>query len=87
MKAVVDARNTTPFTDAKQFDDQVRSPQPIGAGHGVLTNFFIVTVETSVGRIVRRTEALLERVTVDKPPTVRWQQPVRWHIERSKPDA
>lgn len=87
MKAVVETRDTTPFTDVKQFDDQVRSPQPISAGHGVVTNFFIATVETSVGRIVRRTEALLQRDTVGKPPTVRWQQPVRWHIERSKPDA
>lgn len=87
MKAVVEARDTTPFTDVTQFDNQVRSPQPIGAGRGVITNFFIVTVETSVGRIVRRTEALLQRDTVGKPPTVRWQQPARWQVERSKPDA
>ena len=87
MKTVVDARNTTPFTETKQFDDQVRAPQPIRAGRAVKTRYFVVTVETSVGRIVRRTEALLDRETVGKPPIVRWQQPARWQVERSKPDA
>lgn len=81
LKPLLEARDNTGFTEKKTFADQV--PKKIDATYDVKTQFFLVKVETSIGRIVRRTEALLERQTEgNKALAVRWHQPQPLQIVR-----
>lgn len=83
MKAVEAARANKPFTDINEFKALLPGSQ-VSGNIGVVTNFFIVTVTTNVGRIVRKTDALVERRSGKL--IVHWQEPARLQIEPSKPD-
>lgn len=86
IKPLLEARGINGFTEKKTFADQV--PKKIDATYDVKTQFFLVKVETSIGRIVRRTEALLERQQQgNKSMIVRWHQPQPLQIVRDDSDT
>jgi len=48
---------------------------PPTAGMVVKTDFFLVTLDTSIGRHERHTEALLQRSAATKTTTLIWHRP------------
>lgn len=50
-----------PFTEPGELTQQLQLNKKIDASHGVQTAFFLVTIETHIGRSLRRIEALVER--------------------------
>lgn len=74
------------FASATDFDKLFPGTPQNRGKHDVLTNFFIVKVRSTVGRITRSTEALVERNS--GKVIVHWQQPSRFQIARKEePDA
>ncbi len=73
------------FRTRQDFDKLFPGAQ--AGSHDVFTNLFIVNVRSTVGRITRSAEALVERSGNDNI-IVHWQQPTRWQIQRKEePDA
>jgi general secretion pathway protein K len=73
LQPVLDNRVSKPFTDAAQFITQVPSctPAPPPSLYGINTGYFLVTIDIRYGRLLRRTEALIERAS-GKPATILW---------------
>ena len=72
---IADQRVGKPYNNVADF----RSKLPAGltrptGGMSVKTDFFLVTLDTSIGRHERRSEALLQRLP-DKTTTVLWHRP------------
>jgi general secretion pathway protein K len=77
-KLVVQARENDPVTDKKIVQSLFpANAQPNAASYDVKSKYFIVTVETRIGRIQRRTEALIERSfgNATKADVVWYRQP------------
>lgn len=61
-KLIVQARETDPITDKKSIEALLpANARPNTASYDVKSKYFIVSVETRIGRIQRRTEALIDR--------------------------
>jgi general secretion pathway protein K len=75
LQPVLDSRVTQPFADAAQFIARLPSgtPPPQANLYGINTGYFLVTIDIRYGRLQRRTEALIERVS-GKPATVLWHR-------------
>ena len=74
------------FANKQDFDKLFPGTPQNRGNHDVLTNFFIVKVRSTVGRITRSTDALVERNSGKF--IVHWQQPSRFQIARKEePDA
>lgn len=58
---IVQARENRPFTDTGEFEAAVGGQPDEAGGYAVASSYFIVSVETRVGRTQRRAEALIER--------------------------
>ena len=58
---LVKARETNPFTDPKQV--QSLMPGAVPQTYNLQSGYFIVSVQVRIGRVERRTEALIERTT------------------------
>lgn len=76
---IVRVREGKPFTDKAQIQEflpkNAQNPPPNPPPYDVQTAYFIVTVETHIGRTIRRTEALLQRPAGGQPrATVLWQR-------------
>ena len=73
------------FRTKQDFAKLFPGAQP--GNYDVFTKYFIVNVRSTVGRITRSAEALVERSGNDNI-IVHWQQPTRWQIQRKEePDA
>ncbi|HEY6240263.1 MAG TPA: type II secretion system minor pseudopilin GspK [Burkholderiales bacterium] len=59
---IAEERNGRPFNNVGEFNSKLPAGLiPPTAGSGVKTDFFLVTLDTSIGRHERRSEALLQR--------------------------
>jgi general secretion pathway protein K len=86
LQPVFDSRVSQPFADAAQFIARIPSgtPPPPASLYGVNTGYFLVTIDIRYGRLQRRTEALIERVS-GKPATVLWHRLPPLQL-KTKPD-
>ena len=87
LQPVLDSRVSQPFADATQFIARLPSgtPAPPASLYGINTGYFLVTIDIRYGRLQRRTEALIERISGGKPATVLWHRlpPLQFEM---KPD-
>lgn len=91
LPSAADGKNARLFTSKQNFEASLPNAQGtrgIQANRGsydVKTDMFTVKVTTQVGRITRRTDALVQRSSGQL--IVHWQQPTRWQIVPDEPDA
>jgi general secretion pathway protein K len=72
---IAEERGSTPYKTIEAFKEKLpRNPTPPTAGMALKTDFFLVTLDTSIGRHERRSEALLQRLP-SKTTTVIWHRP------------
>jgi general secretion pathway protein K len=84
---IVKARENNPINDKAAFQALFPGTQLNPASYDVLSGYFIVSVETRIGRIQRRTEGLIERPVVNNArAVVRWyrQPPIPITIDEDK---
>lgn len=70
-QAILDAREQQPFANPPQLPPGVPAPQ---AAYGARSNFFLVALDTRIGRLQDRSEALIRRAD-GGTATVLWQRP------------
>jgi general secretion pathway protein K len=70
-QAILDAREQQPFANPPQLPPGVAAPQ---AAYGARSNFFLVALDTRIGRLQDRSEALIRRAD-GGTATVLWQRP------------
>ena len=70
---IVKERVGEPFNDLGKFNSKLL-PLPPPAGTGVRTDYFLVTLDTSIGRHEQHSEALLQR-DASRSTTVLWHRP------------
>jgi general secretion pathway protein K len=71
---IADARVGKPFNNAGEFNSKLLPLLPPAAGMSVKTDYFLVTLDTSIGRHERHSEALLQR-DANRSTTVIWHRP------------
>ncbi len=72
---IADDRLLKPFSSLADFTSKLPAGSTApAAGMSVKTDYFLVTLDTSIGRHERRSEALLQRLP-DKTTTVLWHRP------------
>jgi general secretion pathway protein K len=71
---IAEERGSTPYKAPDDFKSKLRGLTPPTAGVVFKTDFFLVTLDTSIGRHERRSEALLQRLP-SKTTTVIWHRP------------
>src|SRR5437016_5038749 len=69
---IAEERASTPYKTPDDFKSKLRGLTPPTAGMVVKTDFFLVTLDTSIGRHERHTEALLQRSAATKTTTLIW---------------
>lgn len=75
LQPVVESRVARPFADTAQFLQRLPpGHSPPQAAYGVSSAYFLVNIETRVGPLQRRSEALVYRQE-GRPATVLWQRP------------
>ena len=72
---IAEDRSSTPYKTPDDFKSKLRGLTPPTAGLVVKTDFFLVTLDTSIGRHERRTGALLQRSAATKTTTLIWHRP------------
>jgi general secretion pathway protein K len=73
---IVDGRLGKPFKDINDFKSKLpQGPTQPTAGISVKTDYFLVSLDTSIGRHERHSEALLKRDAGAKTTTVIWHRP------------
>ena len=72
---IAEERASTPYKTPDDFKSKLRGLTPPTAGMVVKTDFFLVTLDTSIGRHERHTEALLQRSAATKTTTLIWHRP------------
>ncbi len=72
---ITEERGSTPYKTVDDFKSKLRGLTPPTAGMVVKTDFFLVALDTSIGRHERRTEALLQRSAATKTTTLIWHRP------------
>jgi general secretion pathway protein K len=73
---IVENRLGKPFNDINAFKSKLpQGPTQTMAGISVKTDFFLVTLDTSIGRHDRHSEALLQRSAASKSTTLIWHRP------------
>lgn len=86
IQPILSARDTKPFTEANQLAQQLQLPKKPDAAHDVSTSFFVVAIQTNIGRSVRRVEALVERMP-NGTGLARWQQQTPIQIRPNDPQT
>ncbi len=72
---IAEERLGKPFNNTSDFIKKLPpGPAPPTAGMDVRSNYFLVTLDTSIGRLERRSEALLQR-DASRSTTVIWHRP------------
>jgi len=73
---IADERRTNPFRDLSAFASKLPRGVPLPpAVASVTSDYFLVTLDTSIGRHERRSEALLQRVAGGKSTELIWHRP------------
>jgi len=73
---IADERLGKPFNNLNDFTSKLpRGPTPPAGGVSVKSDYFLVALDTSIGRHERHSEALLQRSATDKTTTVIWHRP------------
>ncbi|MEK7759113.1 MAG: type II secretion system minor pseudopilin GspK [Pseudomonadota bacterium] len=87
LQPVLDSRVNQPFAGPEQFIARMPAgtPAPPPSLYGINTGYFLVTIDIRYGRLQRRTEALIERISGGKPATVLWHRLPPLQFE-TKPD-
>ena len=72
---IADVRRGKPFNNVGEFNAKLPASlaRPAG-GMSVKSDFFLVTLDTSIGRHERRSEALVQRSATDKSTTLIWHR-------------
>ncbi len=72
---IADERLGKPYNNTTDFTSKLpRGPTPPGGGMSVKTDYFLITLDTSIGRHERRSEALLKRSSASTE--VVWHRPL-----------
>jgi general secretion pathway protein K len=71
---IADTRVGKPFNSAGDFNSKLLPLPPPAGGMSVKTDYFLVTLDTSIGRHERHSEALLQR-DASRSTTVIWHRP------------
>jgi general secretion pathway protein K len=75
-KRIADDRPTNPFRDLSAFASKLPRGVPLPPSvASVTSDYFLVTLDTSIGRHERRSEALLQRVAGGKSTELVWHRP------------
>jgi len=72
---IAEDRDGAPYKTIEDFKSKLRGLTPPTAGMVVKTDFFLVTLDTSIGRHERRSEALLQRSAATKSTVLIWHRP------------
>jgi len=73
---IADGRLGKPFNDVNAFKAKLpQGPAQATAAIGVKSDYFLVTLDTAIGRHERHSEALLQRSVANKTTTVLWHRP------------
>jgi len=73
---IADGRRTDPFRDLPAFASRLPRGVPLPPSvAGVTSDYFLVTLDTSIGRHQRRSEALLQRLAGGKGTELIWHRP------------
>jgi general secretion pathway protein K len=73
---IVEGRLGKPFNDINAFKSKLpQGPTQPTAGTSVKSDYFLVTLDTSIGRHERHSEALLQRFAAEKRTAVIWHRP------------
>jgi general secretion pathway protein K len=73
---IADQRAGKPYNNVAEFISKLpANPSRQTAGMSVKSDFFLVTLDTSIGRHERHSEALLQRSAATKSTTVIWHRP------------
>lgn len=85
LQTVLQNRENQPFTDKSQLQNQLPSGHPApDAAYGVSTSYFLVNLDIRIGRLQRRTEALIYRPD-GRTATVLWHR-LNALLPAAKPD-
>lgn len=87
LPSASEGKNARQFTSKQDFDALLPNNQGNAGNRGsyeVKTDMFKIKVLARVGRITRRTDALVKRN--NGTLVIHWQEPTRWQIEPNKPD-
>jgi general secretion pathway protein K len=74
VKQFVTMRQSQPLTDTGQLQTLLPSGTSVPANVSVNTSYFLVTTDIRVGRLTRRSEALLHRINGGKGTEVVWER-------------
>jgi general secretion pathway protein K len=74
LDQILTTREKKPFTDLGPIQALLPTGQAPLAAYGVQTSYFLVTLNTQIGRLSRRTQALIQR-PANAPATVLWHAP------------
>ena len=73
---IADERRGDPFRDLPAFASRLPRGVPLPSGvASVRSDYFLVTLDTSIGRHERRSEALLQRAPDGKSTELKWHRP------------
>jgi general secretion pathway protein K len=82
LKTLLDSRVNKPVEEGKLLDYLPAGSKPPLANYGVNTSYFLVTIDIRYGRLQRRTEAMIERIS-GRPATVLWHRlpPLQFNMQ------
>ena len=72
---IADDRRDNPFRDLPAFASRLPRDVPLPPSASVRSDYFLVTLDTSIGRHERRSEALLQRLAGGKGTELIWHRP------------
>ena len=75
LQPVLESRVSQPFTDPGQFMQRLPAGTnpPQASLYGINTGYFLVTIDIRIGRLQRRTEALIQRAA-GRPANILWHR-------------
>jgi general secretion pathway protein K len=73
-EGIAEGRRNSPMRDLGAFKDRLRGITAPQGGFDVKTEYFLIALDTSIGRHERRSEALLKRSASDKSTSVLWHR-------------
>jgi general secretion pathway protein K len=74
VKQFVAMRQSQPLTDTGQLQSLLPSGRPLPPNISVATNYFLVNMDIRVGRLTRRSEALIHRLPGAKTTEIVWER-------------
>jgi general secretion pathway protein K len=72
---IAEERLVKPYNGVSDFTSKLHGLKPLPAAINVKSDYFLVTLDTSIGRLERRSEALLQRSASTKTTNWIWHRP------------